>query len=62
MEGLAVHAGADGATIVTIISDDNFNRTLQRTLLLQFALDADGLARADARPARRSRARAVCRR
>ena len=48
MEGLAVHAGADGAVIVTMISDDNFNRALQRTVLLQFALDAVDLASADA--------------
>jgi hypothetical protein len=50
MEGLAVHAGAGGAIIVTLISDDNFNHSLQRTLLLQFALDAVDLASAGARP------------
>jgi hypothetical protein len=44
MEGLAVHAGADGAAIVTMISDDNFNHGLQRTVLLQFAIDAEDLA------------------
>lgn len=38
MEGLGVHTNAAGETIVTLISDDNFNRFLQRTLLLQFAL------------------------
>lgn len=38
LEGLAVHKTASGETIVTMISDDNFNRLLQRTLLLQFAL------------------------
>ncbi|MGI9381915.1 MAG: esterase-like activity of phytase family protein [Methyloligellaceae bacterium] len=38
MEGIAVHRGAKGETIVTLISDDNFNRALQRTVLLQFAL------------------------
>lgn len=37
MEGLAVHRGADGETVLTLISDDNF-WPLQRTLLLQFAL------------------------
>lgn len=38
MEGLAVHTDAQGRTILTIISDDNFNHTLQRTLLMQFAV------------------------
>lgn len=38
MEGLAVHASASGETILTLISDDNFNPLLQRTLLMQFAL------------------------
>jgi len=38
MEGLAVHTAANGDTVLTIISDDNFNRILQRTLLLQFTL------------------------
>ncbi|MBV9348361.1 MAG: esterase-like activity of phytase family protein [Pseudolabrys sp.] len=37
MEGLAVHRGASGETILTMISDDNFS-FLQRTLLLQFVL------------------------
>ncbi|MDX2263384.1 MAG: esterase-like activity of phytase family protein [Hyphomicrobiales bacterium] len=37
MEGVAVHANADSETIITLISDDNFN-SLQRTLLMQFAL------------------------
>lgn len=37
-EGLGVHVNAAGETIVTLISDDNFNRLLQRTLLVQFAL------------------------
>ena len=39
MEGLALHDGADGATLVTLISDDNFS-PVQRTLLLEFALEA----------------------
>jgi len=43
MEGLAVHRGAGGETILTLISDDNFNRVLQRTVMLQFQLD-DGAA------------------
>ncbi|MCC7348276.1 MAG: esterase-like activity of phytase family protein [Variibacter sp.] len=37
MEGLAVHRGPAGETVLTIVSDDNFSR-LQRTLLLQFTL------------------------
>jgi len=37
MEALGVHVAKDGATILTMISDDNFS-LLQRTILLQFAL------------------------
>jgi len=37
MEGLAVHRSPEGETVLTLISDDNFN-PLQRTLLLQFTL------------------------
>ena len=37
MEGLGVHTAKDGATIVTMVSDDNFS-ILQRTILLQFRL------------------------
>lgn len=40
MEGLAVVQGAKGETIITMISDDNFNHVSQRTVLLQFALPA----------------------
>lgn len=40
MEGLAVHRAAGGETVVSLISDDNFNRLLQRTLFLQFTLAA----------------------
>lgn len=40
MEGLAVHRGAAGETVITMISDNNFNRVLQRTVLLQFAMPA----------------------
>jgi hypothetical protein len=47
MEGLAVHAGAGGEIIVTMISDDNFNHLLQRTLLLQFVIEGSDLARAE---------------
>jgi hypothetical protein len=42
MEGIAVHRGANGETVLSLISDDNFNRGLQRTLLLQFTLLAEG--------------------
>lgn len=38
MEGLAVHRGPRGETVLTMISDDNFNHMLQRTILLQFTL------------------------
>jgi len=37
MEGLSVHRGANGETVLTLVSDDNFS-ALQRTLLLQFTL------------------------
>lgn len=43
MEGLAVHTAPGGETIVTMISDDNYNHGLQRTMLLQFALKADDI-------------------
>jgi hypothetical protein len=38
MEGMAVHRGPRGETVVTLVSDDNFNSLLQRTVLLQFTL------------------------
>ena len=37
MEGLSVHTGSSGDTVLTLISDDNFS-ILQRTVLLQFKL------------------------
>lgn len=37
MEGLSVHVGTKGETVLTIVSDDNFS-SWQRTLLLQFTL------------------------
>ncbi len=40
MEGIAVHRNADGETIITVVSDDNFS-PLQRNLLLQFAVVDD---------------------
>ncbi|MDX2290138.1 MAG: esterase-like activity of phytase family protein [Hyphomicrobiaceae bacterium] len=45
MEGLAVHPGPDGALILTVISDDNFDRVLQRTMLLQFRLPAESASK-----------------
>jgi hypothetical protein len=42
MEGLAAHRGAGGGTVLSLISDDNFNRFLQRTLFLQFTLIEEG--------------------
>jgi hypothetical protein len=38
-EALSLHRDASGETVVTIVSDDNFN-IIQRTLLLQFTLAA----------------------
>ena len=38
MEGLAIRKGENGETLVYIISDDNFNRPLQQTLLMLFEL------------------------
>jgi hypothetical protein len=38
MEGLALTRDAAGDIVLTLISDDNFNHLLQRTILLQFAL------------------------
>ena len=37
LEGLDAHIGPDGATVLTMVSDDNFSM-IQRTLLLQFTL------------------------
>jgi hypothetical protein len=37
MEGIDVHVTADGDTVLTMVSDDNFS-PIQRTLLLQFTL------------------------
>lgn len=46
MEALAVTRGPSGDLILTIMSDDNYNRFLQRTLLLQFALKDTETAKA----------------
>lgn len=40
LEGLAVQSLADGSSLLTMVSDDNFNM-LQRTVLLQFRLSAN---------------------
>lgn len=48
LEALAVSEGADGETVITLMSDDNYNRFLQRTVLLQFALVDDAVAEAPA--------------
>ena len=40
MEGIAVHRNAQGETIITLVSDDNFS-AIQRNLLLQFALTGE---------------------
>lgn len=37
MEGLSVHKAANGDTVLTLVSDDNFS-IIQRTILLQFTL------------------------
>lgn len=38
LEGLGIHRGPAGETVLTLISDDNFNHWLQRTVLVQFVL------------------------
>ncbi len=40
MEGLSVHRTANGQTVLTLVSDDNFS-PIQRTILLQFTLSDD---------------------
>lgn len=42
MESVAVHTAPGGETVVTLLSDDNYNKFLQRNLLLQFTLHAPG--------------------
>jgi hypothetical protein len=37
MEGMSVHRAANGDTVLTLVSDDNFS-IIQRTILLQFTL------------------------
>jgi hypothetical protein len=38
MEGLSVRTGADGETLVYVVSDSNFNEPVQQTLLMMFEL------------------------
>ena len=38
MEGIAAHTDERG-TVITVISDDNFNRSVQSTVMFQFRLD-----------------------
>ncbi len=45
MEGMALSRDSRGQTVLTLISDNNFNSFLQRTLLLQFALLPDASAK-----------------
>lgn len=52
MEGIATHTNKHGETIITLISDDNFNRILQRTVLLQFALKPPKRVQSNAQTAR----------
>lgn len=40
MEGVAVHRGPYGETVITVLSDDNFH-PFQRTILLQFTLEKE---------------------
>ncbi|WP_072387493.1 esterase-like activity of phytase family protein [Hyphomicrobium sp. CS1BSMeth3] len=42
MEAIAVHTAPGGETVITLMSDDNFNPLLQRNLLLQFTLHRSG--------------------
>jgi hypothetical protein len=46
MEGLAVTRRPNGEILITMLSDDNFNRFVQRNLLLQFSLAGDETAKA----------------
>ena len=37
MEGLSAHRNASGELVLTMMSDDNYDRERQRTLIYQFA-------------------------
>lgn len=45
MEAISAHRARDGSTVLTLMSDDNFNGFLQRTLLLQFRLEDEDVSR-----------------
>lgn len=49
MEAIAVHRAASGETVLTLMSDDNFN-PFQRTLIMQFILPDGTAAAAGPRP------------
>jgi hypothetical protein len=38
MEGIGLHNDDADSPIVTVISDDNFTRALQRTIIVQFVM------------------------
>lgn len=46
LEGLSVHRSAQGETVLTMISDNNFNSFIQRTVLLQFTLTGEAATQA----------------
>lgn len=50
LEALAVSEDEHGETVVTLMSDDNYNRFLQRTVLLQFTLKDEAVASATSSP------------
>lgn len=39
MEAIAVHRSGDGAIVLTLMSDDNYFRAIQSTILIEFALE-----------------------
>ncbi len=53
MEALSVSRNARGQTVLTIMSDNNFNSLLQRNLLLQFALAPETVSKASSTSAPR---------
>ena len=50
MEGMAVRVTESGETMLTLVSDDNQNRLLQRTILLRLRAGSARAARAAAAP------------
>lgn len=53
LEGLSVHRSAQGDTVLTMISDNNFSTFIQRTVLLQFTLKNEAGAQTAQQPLRR---------